>query len=127
MPYTIQEACLKQVKFLRDCMETRRKDAIRAADTLNDYEEREAIANLELNEGTAHDSHGEILKPTNDVARKGYIKTRTIELKKLMNTAKATLESSAAKVEVERSVLSAIKDLRGDAELDYSHLGKYDI
>lgn len=124
---TIQEAVLKQVQFLRECQEIRKKDAIRHADALNDYEGREAIASLEINEGTAHDSHGEAISLTNDIARKGYVKTRTIELKKLLNTAKAELESSAAKVEVERSVLSAIKDLRGDAELDISHLGKYDI
>lgn len=124
---TIQETLLKQVKFLRDCFEQRKRDAIRATDAQNAYEEREAIANLELNEGTARDSHGEELNLTNDTQRKGYIKHRSIELKKLWNTAKADLESSDAKVEVERSVLSAIKDLRSDAELDISHLGKYDI
>lgn len=124
---TIQEAVLKQVKFLRDCHETRRRDAIRANEAQNNYEEREAIANLELNEGTARDSHGEVLVIGNDTLRKGYIKSRSFELKKLWNTAKADLESSDSKVEVERSVLSAIKDLRGDAELDISHLTKYDI
>jgi len=124
---TIQEAVLKQVQFLRECQETRRRDAIRHADALNNFEEREAIASYELNEGLVKDSHGNELKLTNDIGRKGYIKTRSIELKKLLNSAKAELESSGAKVEVERSVLSAIKDLRGDAELDISHLGKYDI
>lgn len=108
-------------------MDNRKKDAIRASDAQNNYEEREAIAYMELNEGTARDSHGEVLVLTNDTQRKGYIKTRSVELKKLWNSAKAEEESSAGKVEVERSVLSAIKDLRGDAELDISHLGKYDI
>lgn len=127
MAYTIQEAVLKQVQFLRECMEDRRKAATRAADAMNEYEKREAIANCELNEGLAADSHGEVMILTNDTQRKGYIKWRTHELKSLWNTAKADAESWADKVEVERSVLSAIKELRGDAELDLSHLGKYDI
>lgn len=127
MAYTIQEAILKQVQRLRECMNQRKKDLIRATDAQNAFEQREAIASMELNENTAHDSHGAELKLSNDVQRKGYVKTRTIELKKLWNSAKAEADSSGEKVEIERSVLSAIKELRSDAELDISHLGKYDI
>lgn len=127
MAYTIQEAVLKQVQYLRECQENRRKDSIKAADALTNFEKREAIASVEINEGTAADSHGEALSMTNDIARKGYIKWRCQELKALLNTAKADEDSSASKVEIERSILSALKDMRDDAELDMSHLGKYDI
>ncbi len=127
MSYTIQEAVLRQVQFLSECHDQRKKDATRAADALNEFEKRQAIANQELIDGTATDSHGEVVKLTNDIARNGYIKIRTQELRALMNSTKAEAESSSAKVEVERSVLSAIKDLRGDAELDLAYLTKYDI
>jgi hypothetical protein len=127
MAYTIQEAVLKQVQFLRYCMEERKKAATKAADALNNYEKREAIANLELIEGMTADSHGEAITLTNDTTRKGYIKFRGHELKSVLNNAIADEKSWGDKVEVERSVLSAIKELRGDHELDISHLTKYDI
>ncbi len=114
MAYTIQEAVLKQVQFLRYCMEERKKAAIRSADALNNYEKREAIANQELIDGMTSDSHGEAITLTNDTTRKGYLKVRGQELKALLNTASADEKSWGDKVEVERSVLSAIKELRGD-------------
>ena len=124
---TIQEAILKQVRFLRECQEQRRLDALAASDAQNEYEKQEAIADRHLIDGITCDSNGEEITLSNDIARKAYIKNRTYEAKMVWNSAKAIAESSSSKVEVERSALSAIKDLREDAELDIKHLTKYDI
>jgi hypothetical protein len=124
---TIQEAVLKQVAYLRQCQNERKEASIAAGEAAKAFKKAEAIANLELTEGIACDASGVALKLTNDVSRRGYIKAKIATLEGIYQNAKEAVETANSLVEVERSVLSAIKDLRGDAELDISHLTKYDI
>jgi hypothetical protein len=124
---TIQEAVLKQVAYLRQCQDERKRDSQIAADTYAELKRAKAIAQQALLEGLALDSAGRPLKLTNDISRKAYIDVHSSQADIANNRATRTADDSASKVELERSVLSAIKDLRGDAELDISHLTKYDI
>jgi hypothetical protein len=124
---TIQEAVLKQVAYLRQCQQERKEASIAAGEAAKAFKKAEAIANTELTHGATADSQGELLKLTSDVSRRAYIKGRIADMEGDYQKAKEAVETASSLVEVERSVLSAIKDLRGDAELDLSHLTKYDI
>jgi hypothetical protein len=124
---TIQEAVLKQVAFLRQCQDERRNDSQAAADAYRELKRARAVAQQALLEGLALDSQGKKLTLSNDISRKAYIDVHTTQTEIDYYRANKAAEDSASKVELERSILSAIKELRGDAELDISHLSKYDI
>lgn len=124
-PSTIQEAVLRQVQNLRTCFNERKNDAEAAVNALNELERAKQIAGSHLLNGC--DENGEEFILTNDKMRDAYVKNKTIEQITAYNTAKTNADISDARIEVERSVLSALKDLVGDSQLDFSHLGKYDI
>lgn len=124
---TVEEHICKQIKFLRDCFEEYRTEAGNYAAAKSAVENDEAIANNRLINHTVTNEAGELINLTNDIMRKGYIKDCALLNQQILNGTKERRDLAAQKVELEISVLSALKQLAGDEHFDREILGKYDI
>jgi hypothetical protein len=122
------ELILRQVVYLRHCFDESASAAADYASAKNAYENAEAKAGNDLISGVAlYGDEGEPLKITNDEARKAYKKDRALVQSQALNTAKELKEITEKRVEVEISVLSALKQIAINETFDDNLLAKYDL
>lgn len=124
---TIEEAVCKQIQFLRGCFEEYRLDAQDYINAKNGFEMDDSTAGSHLINDCATNAGGVLIKLTNDIARKAYVKEFSVAKQQLLNRAKENRDVSAKKIDVEISVLSALKQLANDEHFDQTILCKYDI
>lgn len=122
------ELILRQVIYLRHCLDESNAAGTDYASDKNTFEQEEAKAGFDLYNGHAiFNSEGEQLFLTNDTTRKYYVKDKTVTWSAAMNKAKEKRDSAAQRVEVEISVLSALKQISSTEEIDDALLAKYDL
>lgn len=125
---TANELILHQIHFLRQCQAIAKDDAIAYAEAQNRLESEQGKAGIGIIDGFYIDYEtGEEVKLTNDVARKAYKQEKTLNQTFVLNLAKEIKETSAKKVLVEISVLSALKQVARDEDIEDAILAKYDI
>lgn len=119
---------LQQIQYLRQCFETSAEKNTAYASAKNAYETKDSLAGDDINSNTPIlDQKGAPLKLSNDISRKAYKKSKTITELKAMDIAKEEKDTALKRVEVEISVLSALKSIAKDEEIDDEILAKYDL
>lgn len=121
------EIILHQIQFLRQCQADSKADAIAYANAKNLLENDEARAGVAIIDGNYIDEHGQEIKLTNDIARKAFKQEQALNASFAVNLAKEAKDTSAKKVLVEISVLSALKQISKDEDIEDEILAKYDI
>jgi hypothetical protein len=125
---TTTELILKQIRFLRRCMDEKAAAAADYASAKNEYEAADAQAGARIYGGGAvYNDDGEEIKLTNDISRKAYIKDHALVQSQMMNIAKECRDTAEKRVDVEVSVLSALKQIATSEAIDDSLLAKYDL
>ena len=122
-----ERAICKQIKNIRDLSEQARLDRIAFAEAENQLKHDKAFASMEIALGIAKTDKGQMMPSNNDIARKAYIEWKTVAAEKVRNIAKENRDSSAEKLDIEKSVLSALKELLKDENFDINVLGEYEI
>lgn len=124
---TIQQKILQQIILLRDCFEDYKTEAIAYTKDLNTHEDKESQAEMHVVNNVACDEAGELLPLTNDFTRKSYVKDKALVYLQTANTSKTKRDAADKKIDVEISVLSAMKQLLNDEAFDQNSLGKFEI
>lgn len=122
------ELILQQVCFLRQCFSEFSEASAEFASAKNKYEVKDAEAGARIySGGQIFNDLDEEIKLTNDIARKAYIKDHALNESQLLNTAKEQKDTADKRVEVEISVLSALKQIAINETFDDGLLAKYDL
>lgn len=124
---TTHDLILQQIMLLRECHSIARIDREAYANAKNAHERMKAEASLQVALGVAHDADGNELKLSNDITRKAYIESKSLDAQCEMNLALANRDSSVEKVDLEKSVLSALKEVFNDESFSLDVLDKYEI
>lgn len=127
-PIKTSELILRQIHNVRRCFSEFEQDAIEFAGSKNTFERDEALAGTRVIAGCYYDEEtGAKVILSNDTARKYYVKDCALNSSQAMNLAKEKRDASSKKVDVEISVLSALKQFAENETYDDSLLARYDI
>lgn len=122
------ELILKQIQYLRYCLDLSAEANTEYATAKNAYDIADSAAGSRvISSAPVFDDLGEPLKLSNDEARKAYRKDQTIIQANELTKAKEDKDTAASRVEVEISVLSALKLIAKDEKIDDDILARYDI
>lgn len=123
-----EELILQQVKYLRSCNEAANEASANLATAQNALAEAESKAGFDIYSGIPiYNDLDEQIFLSNDTTRKFYVKDKTVVPLQLLNDAKQAHDDAERSVEVERSVLSALKEISRKETIDDDLLAKYDI
>lgn len=123
---TTTELILYQVKFLRDCHKDSKLSAIEYAEAKSAWSGADSIVGMAIKTGRIERDGVEIKLPNED-ARKAFKQQECEKEIVALNLAKEMRDVAAKKVLVEISVLSALKQIARDEDIDDSLLAQYDI